>query len=139
VANRQFFPWWGLFCCGVFCVIVGGGGGGGSYGQTLLLVSFFTDLCARVPCPGAPRCGLQQLVPGDFESGCVFPGAFETDSPSTFTLSPGASFDSLRTVPRHIPAGPGAPVKLRPLLQRQCVCVRACPVATPACVGGFAH
>lgn len=50
---------------------------------------------------------MQSLVPGEFEAGCVFPGAFETESPASFSLSPGASFDSLRTVPRHVPAGPG--------------------------------
>jgi hypothetical protein len=48
-------------------------------------------------------------MPGRFENGFVFPGTFEPDPrrSQSFTLSPGASFSSLRAVPRQVPSGPG--------------------------------
>ena len=53
----------------------------------------------------SPRVGSTTLVPGEFEFGSVFPGAVEPSGHPSFTLSPGASFDSLREVPRRVPPG----------------------------------
>lgn len=51
---------------------------------------------------------LQRLVPGAFEYGAVFPGTVDPSSRLSYTLSPGASFQSLSALPRRVPAGPGA-------------------------------
>jgi hypothetical protein len=52
--------------------------------------------------------GVQRLVPGAFEYGSVFPGNVDPASRLTYSLSPGASFESLSALPRRVPAGPGS-------------------------------